>query len=179
MPGNFGESTLKTNLSVAAVAVTAAMTTVALLQLTACATVTEKTTGWLSSNADVIALVDGRILRGEANFAREREATFQLQTSAATIPSLSCFGRLRYTATSSGVVDLACSDGRTFNLVFAPLSPVSGVARDATGGTGNSGFTLTYGLSSEKAAGYLAVPLERLVPAKPPYVAPGGGASLG
>lgn len=151
------------------------LTMATVLLFTGCATVTEKTTGWLSSNSQVIGTLGGRILRGEANFAREREATFQLQTgtvmqadqsadNAKPALNLSCFGQLRHTATRSGVVDLACTDGRTFVLIFTSLSPVSGVARDVSRG---SDFTLTYGLPPEKAAGYLAVPLEQLVPLKP------------
>ncbi len=162
------------NPSVFVVSARAGVLTMAtVLLLTGCATVTEKTTVWLSSNTEVIGTLGGRILRGEANFAREREATFQLQTAA---PSLSCFGPLRYTATRSGVVDLSCSDGRSFVLVFVPLSPVSGMARDMSG---RSDFTLTYGLPPEKAAGYLAVSLERLVPPKSQDVAPAAGANPG
>ncbi len=151
------------------------LTMVTALLFTGCASVTEKTTGWLSSNSQVFGTVGGQILRGEANFVREREATFQLQSgvvmqadqSDVTVKSasnLSCFGRMHYTATSSGVVNLACSDGRTFVLVFTSLSPVSGMARDVSG---SSDFALTYGLPPEKAAGYLAVSLEQLVPLKP------------
>ncbi len=176
------------NPSVFAVSVRAGVLTMAtVLLFTGCATVTEKTTGWLSSNTEVIGTLGGRILRGEANFAREREATFQLQTAVLTqtdpsavdtkpAPSLSCFGPLRYTATRSGVVDLSCSDGRSFVLVFIPLSPVSGMARDMSG---RSDFTLTYGLPPEKAAGYLAVSPERLVLRKSQDVAPAAGASPG
>lgn len=159
----------------------------AVLLFTGCATVTEKTTGWLSSNTEVIGTLGGRILRGEANFAREREATFQLQTvvpaqinpsavDAKPAPNLSCFGPLRYTATRSGVVNLSCSDGRSFALVFVPLSPVSGMARDMSG---RSDFTLTYGLPPEKAAGYLAVSLEQLLPPKSQDVTPAAGANPG
>ena len=129
--------------------------------ITGCTTVVEKTTGWLSSGADVYAVTNGRVLRGTANFARDRRATLEMQ--AAEIPALRCFGALRYTATSSGTITLSCSDGQQVVLPFQELSPLSGTAR----GVGDKeNFGLTYGLPAEKAAGYLGLPEDRLVPPK-------------
>lgn len=125
--------------------------------LAGCASVTKKMTGWFSSNVDVIGVVEGRILRGQATFPSEREATLQLQSS--DTPILACAGVLRYTASRSGVIDLSCNDGRSVLLVFQPVSPLSGAGR---GGAGKAEFALTYGLPPERAAAYLAVPLERL-----------------
>jgi len=135
--------------------------------LAGCASVTKKMTGWFSSNVDAIGVIDGRILRGQATFSSEREATLQLQSSDA--PILACAGVLRYTASSSGVIDLSCNDGRSALLVFQPLSPLSGAGR---GGAGKAEITLTYGLPPEKAAAYLAVPLEQLELPKEEAAAP-------
>ena len=143
-----------------------------LLGLSGCAMVGEKVGGWLSSNSEALAVVDGRVLRGQANFAREREATFQLQTQDQ--PALSCFGTLRFTATTSGVIDMSCNDGRAIALAFQSLGPLSGIAR---GLLGNAAFALTYGLSAERAAAYLAVPADRLMPPKPKDAAPAPSAT--
>lgn len=129
----------------------------ALANLSGCASVNEKVTQWLSSGVDAIAMVDGKILRGKASFSSEREATLQLQSSDR--PSLTCFGALRYTATTSGVVDFSCNDGRTLTTPFQSLSLLSGVGR---GSVGNAEFALTYGLPPQKAASFLGLPADRL-----------------
>ncbi len=122
-----------------------------------CASSLEKVSGWMSSNADALAVLDGQVLQGKMNFAREREGTLQIQTRAG--PILSCSGPLRYTATHAGMLQLNCNDGRIGKLAFSALSPVSGTAR---GNVGTSPVLLTYGLAPEKAVGYLGVPLEML-----------------
>jgi hypothetical protein len=143
-----------------------------LLGFSGCAMVSDKIGGWLSSNSEALAVVDGRVLRGQANFAREREATFQLQTQDQ--PALSCFGTLRFTATASGVIDMSCNDGRALALAFQSLGPLSGIGR---GLLGNVEFGLTFGLSPERAAAYLAVPADRLMPPKPKDAAPAPSAT--
>ena len=142
------------------------------MAMSGCAMVGEKVGGWLSSNSEALAVVDGRILRGQANFAKEREATFQLQTQDA--PALSCFGALRFTATTTGVIDLSCNDGRGVAVAFQSLGPISGTGQ---GLLGNAAFALTYGLSPERAAAYLAVPVDRVAPPKPKDAAPAPAAT--
>ena len=68
-------------------------------------------------------------------------------------------GALRYTATSSGVVNFSCNDGSTGMVPFQSRSVLSGVGR---GSAGNAELALTYGLPVEKAASFLALPIERL-----------------
>ena len=127
--------------------------------LTGCSSVTEKMTGWLSSNVDAIATLNGKILRGKATFPNEREATFYLQSNDA--PRLTCLGALRYTATSSGVVYFSCNDGGTSMVLFQSLSILSGIGR-GLGGVEKTEFALTYGLTTDKATSFLALPIERL-----------------
>ena len=126
--------------------------------LAGCATVAEETTRLFSSNTPAIAVVDGRVLWGVANFTSAREATVQLQN--AEIPSLACSGTLRYTASGSGSVSLACTDGRSITSTFHALSALSGSGSNLAA---SPGFAFTYGLPPEKAAGYLRLPSERLV----------------
>lgn len=132
------------------------------LALVGCASSLEKVSGWMSSNADAFATLDGQILQGKMNFAREREGSLQVQTRSG--PILSCTGPLRYTATKVGSVEVNCNDGKAGRLSFTALSPVNGTAR---GTVGSQPFLLTYGLAPEKAAGFLGVPLEMLATAPP------------
>ena len=131
--------------------------------LSGCAGVGEKLDGWMGSNAKAIAVVDGRILRGQASFTKEREANVVLQSSAGS--SLTCFGPLRFSSSTNGWIDFSCSNGLAVKVNFRSLSPLSGMGR---GLLGSSEFVLTYGLAPEQAAAYLEVPLDSLVepPAK-------------
>lgn len=106
------------------------------------------------------AVLDGHILLGRANFPSEREGTIELQ--AQDRPHLSCFGPLRYTSSTAGVVSLSCNDGRSVRLAFQALSTLSGSGRAALG---SGELALTYGLSPDQAASYLAVPASHLLPA--------------
>ena len=146
------------------------------LSLTACTTITEKARDLLASGADAYAVVDGRVLMGDASFYSDRDARVQVQSTDE--PSLSCYGPLRFTATTSGVVEFNCSNGRTATVYFQALGPLSGAGRGvlddvplgtntANGAKPKPEFVLTYGLAPGKAAGYLAVPADRLVPPKP------------
>ena len=123
-----------------------------------CTSLTEKTTRWLSSDVVAYGVLDARVMRGQANFASEREATLQLQSSGA--PGLSCFGTLRFTASNSGVVDFSCSDGRLLMVPFRSLSVLSGAGR---GLSGQTQMAISYGLPTEKAASFLGLPADRLV----------------
>jgi spore coat protein U-like protein len=131
------------------------------LVLSACVSSLEKVSGWLSSNADIFAVLDGQVMLGKMNFAREREASAQLQTQ--TGPLLACTGNLTYTATQVGLIQMNCNDGRSGRLNFAATGPITGTAR---GLVGNAPMSLTYGLSADKAAGHLGVPIETLAAPK-------------
>ncbi len=129
------------------------------LGLSGCASVGEKVNSVLASNAPATAVVDGRILQGQASFGSEREATVLLQSLES--PYLSCFGPLRYHASSAGSVFLSCSNGLAVTVAFRSLSPLSGAGR---GLLGSSEFSLSYGLEPLQAAAFLEVAPERLVP---------------
>lgn len=125
--------------------------------LLGCAAVSQKTTELFSSNTPATAVFGGRVLWGQANFISPREATLQLQTPDAA--GLACSGALRYTASTAGTVGFSCSDGRSFTVPFQAFSALSGAGRAQIGATD---FSLTYGLPPDKAAGYLALPPDRL-----------------
>ncbi len=138
------------------------------LCLNGCVSVGEKFNSVLASNAAAAAVVDGRILQGQASFTSEREATVLLQSVAE--PSLTCFGPLRYSASSAGSVFLTCNNGLSVTVAFRSLSALSGQGR---GLLGRSEFSLTYGLEPLQAAAFLGVAPERLIP--PAGTAPASG----
>lgn len=127
--------------------------------LSGCVQVGETTSTLLASRTPAIAVFDGRVLHGRAVFTSAREATVQLQETDTA--GLSCSGALRFGATSNGVTNFHCSDGRSGAVPFESLSQLSGAGR---GVVGSAAFAWTYGLPPEKAAGYLALPAERLQP---------------
>jgi hypothetical protein len=147
------------------------LSTVFVAALAGCASSLEKVSGWMSSNADAFSVLDSQILRGKMNFARDREASLQLQTT--TSPVLACSGPLRYTASRVGTVHIDCNDGRSGVLAFSAQSALSGTAR---GNVGTAQMLLTFGLAPDKAAAYLGLPVEVLAPA-PDNSAPGTAAS--
>ena len=130
--------------------------------LSGCAMVVEKGAGWLSSSSAAIAVMGARVLLGEANFSRERVGTLQLKSIDG--PPVNCFGSLRYTATTSGSIDMSCNDGSQFVLPFQEINQLTGTAR---GRAGNQPFGLTYGMPAERAAGYLGMPADKLAAPKP------------
>lgn len=130
--------------------------------LCGCSTIDQTASNVFSSNADASGVFAGRVLLGKANFTTAREATVHLQSDED--PSLNCFGNLRFTATTGGVVGFACSDGSSPAVPFQALSPLRGSGRSQIG---SNVFALTYGLQPEMAAAYLAVPVERLPRPKP------------
>lgn len=158
----------------------ATLVCVGALALGGCTAITEGARGVMASSADAYAVLDGRVLTGDARFYSERDARVQVHSS--DDPTLSCFGPLRFNATTSGVVEFNCSNGRTATVYFQAMGPLSGAGRGVLDdvpqgmpmGTNMANatkprpeFVLTYGLAPAKAVGYLAVPADRLVPPKP------------
>ena len=130
----------------------------AALLLAACSTVDEAASRLFSSNTDAAGVIAGRVMLGRANFTSAHEATIRLQSDDA--PGLSCFGSLRFTATSGGVAGFLCSDGVAVSMPFRAISALRGAGR---GQIGDNMVALTYGLEPDIAAAYLGLPAGRLV----------------
>ena len=143
-------------------------TGVTVLLLSGCVAVSDGMTELSSSRTAAFAVVDGRVLRGEARLSAERAGSVQLQS--ADNPSLTCFGPLMFTATMQGVIRLSCSNGRTVAVSFQSLSPLGGAGRgnmetaDAGAPSRLTDFALTYGLRADQASAYLGVPAASLMP---------------
>ncbi|MCZ8294277.1 MAG: hypothetical protein O9312_12245 [Hylemonella sp.] len=121
------------------------------LLLGGCAAVNDVTMRALATSAPVLAVVGERVLTGEVLLYTDRSGKLQLRSEGE--PALSCMGALRYTATSSGTVNLSCSDGRQAQLPFNALGETSGYS-----GTVSGPISFTYGLAPEPARAWLTPP---------------------
>ncbi len=121
------------------------------LLLGGCAAVNDATMRALATSAPALALVGERVLTGEMLLYTDRSGKLQLRSE--NEPTLNCMGALRYTATSSGTVNLSCSDGRQAQLPFTALGETSGYS-----GTAGGPISFTYGLAPESARAWLTPP---------------------
>lgn len=121
------------------------------LLLGGCAAVNDVTMRALATSAPALAVVGERVLTGEIVLYTDRSGKLQLRSESE--PALSCMGTLRYTATSSGTVNLSCSDGRQAQLPFTALGETSG-----HGGAAGGPISFTYGLAPEPARAWLTPP---------------------
>lgn len=127
------------------------------LLLSGCAAINDATMHVLASSAPALAVVGERVLAGEMLLYTDRSGKLTLESGGES--PLSCMGTLRYTATSSGTVNLRCSDGRQLQLPFTALGESSGY-----GGTAGGPVSFTYGLAPEPARAWLSAPAgKRLV----------------
>lgn len=127
------------------------------LLLGGCAAVNDATMRVLATPSPAWAVVGEQLLTGQALLYTDRSGTLELQT--ATEPALSCMGTLRYTATSSGTVNLRCTNGLQVQLPFTALGEASGY-----GGTAGGPVSFAYGLEPGPARAWLTPPAgKRLV----------------
>lgn len=137
---------------------TLAMSLLLTALLPGCASMNDMTMSLLSSTAPALAVIDARVFAGEVRLYTDRTGTVDL---LAAEPAISCAGNLRYTASTSGVVNLRCSDGSEALLPFTALGETSG---HASGPTARGTASLTYGLPPEQARAWLTAPAgKRLV----------------
>jgi hypothetical protein len=121
------------------------------LLLGGCAAINDATMRALASSASAQAVIGERVVTGEMLLYTDRSGKLQLRSDVA--PALSCMGALRYTATTSGAVNLSCSDGTQARLPFTALSETSGY-----GGMPGGPVSFTYGLAPEPARAWLTPP---------------------
>lgn len=142
--------------------------------LAACALVDERAMWLVSSSAPAIAMVNGQVLVGSLNLRIDHTGSLAVaqpaaepapavspgglapgQAPAVAAPTVSCVGQFRFIATTSGMVDLRCSDGTTTELNVALLSERSGYGY---GQSASGPVSLTFGLEPQAARAYLLVP---------------------
>jgi hypothetical protein len=130
--------------------------------LAGCAKINDAGMQLLSSSSPAVAVVNDTVLTGKAVLFTDRTGTLDLD-SGTQLP-LKCMGNLRFTATRSGVVSLACNDGTTALMTFTTIHETSGYG---TGKTDRGVASFTFGLDREQASAYLKLP-----GSKTPDVAP-------
>jgi len=132
--------------------------------LCGCDTVGTKALSYLSSSTPVLAVVDGVPYQGSATVALDRTGTVQLVSTQA--PERVCSGNFRYTATTTGVLQLYCA-GVPTSMAFIALNELKAYG---WGGSDANPATFTFGMAPEDAAAYLRMPSAPSAPA--PVVPP-------
>lgn len=161
------------------------------LLMGACARINDTGLRIVSTPRDAILVINAQVLRGQVLLVPDRtgRASFAAAEAAppaaaaasaagaagvpssnqattgqivgAPAPIAACFGNLRYTATSSGVLDLRCNEGTNVALPFTLITETRGYAY---GSTDAGTASLTFGLPDEEALAYLRAPAgKRLV----------------
>ncbi len=140
----------------------------AMLGMAACAKLDDRARGYLASNVDVFAIVDGQLLHGEAQIFDNRSGTLSISTGLAVAPVLSCAGRLTRTGTTAALLQMQCSNGNNLTLSAAMLAETQGYGYGQ--GANGQASSLTLGLAPDRAVAYLrAPPGQQLIvlPSKP------------
>jgi len=138
----------------------AALLLVLPLFLGGCARGYDMGANFLASDVPAHAVIGERLLSGRALLYADR--TGSLTLAAPGDAALSCMGSMRYTASSSGMVSLRCSDGTQAQLPFTALGEMSGHASGRTSTQVEA--SLAYGLDPEPARAWLTPPAgKRLV----------------
>lgn len=130
--------------------------------LSGCARLTETGVLLLGTTAPGVAIVNGQLMQGKVELLPDRTGfatlypTVQnISHSAETAPISNCMGRLRFTGTTAGEIDLRCNDGSLATLVFSLISDATGYAY---GQTATGPVSLAFGMRSSDARAYLTVP---------------------
>ena len=132
------------------------------LFLVSCAKINDTAMNLMSSSSPAVAVVNDSLLTGKVVLFTDRTGTLDLQSDKE--PVLKCMGRMRYTATQSGAVNLKCSDGTDALLTFSAIGETSG---HGSGKTARGTAAFTYGMDTSEAAAYLRLPAGKPVDAAP------------
>lgn len=152
-----------------------ALATISILcGLTGCAALNDTGMSVLSTKVLAHAVVDEQLLQGEMVLFPDHTGTValrfepsatgdapQFQSAGRPIgkPVLTnCAGRLRYTASTSGVVDLRCNNGAVADLRMALIGDTRGYGY---GHTATGLASLVFGMTATEALAHLTVPPNR------------------
>lgn len=146
-------------------------TTAVLAVLTGCADLNDTGLAAMSTRVQAYAVVDEQLVQGEMVLFPDHTGTVALRADptavgapaeAASAPGpagkpmlTSCVGRLRYTATTLGSIDLRCNDGAVADLRMALTGDTRGYGY---GQTANGLASLTFGMTPVEARAHLTVP---------------------
>jgi len=139
-----------------------ALAVVMLAGMAGCAQINDAGLAIFSSTLPTVAVVDAQLLQGEIQLFPDHTGTVTLRSGGA--PDLgaaaltSCMGRLRYTSTTTGAIDLRCNGGVTADLKITLLGDTRGYGY---GPTATGMASLTFGLSASETRAHLLVPANR------------------
>lgn len=126
---------------------------VILAGLAGCAMVNDRALRLVSSKSPATLLINGQLMEGSVLLAPDRTGTVEFAAEKGDISR--CGGGLRFTATSTGAIDLRCSDGTALELAYTMLRDTSGYAY----GQSSSGpVSLVFGMSVMDARAFLRLP---------------------
>lgn len=129
------------------------------LVLGGCAKVNDVAMRAMATSSAALAVVGDTVLSGRTVLYTDRSGTLDLQASGDQ--RLTCMGTMRYTTSTSGAVNLRCSDGTQTQLGFTALTETTGHGSGRIPG-GIASFT--YGLDADAARAWLTAPAgKRLV----------------
>lgn len=142
--------------------------------LTACADLNDTGMAVLSTKVQAYAIVDEQLVQGEMQLYPDHTGTITLRADnepdggalqirvpprADGKPVLtSCMGRMRYTSTTAGTVDLRCNDGAMADMRLALIGDTRGYGYGTTA-TGQA--SVVFGMSPVEARAHLTVPPNR------------------
>lgn len=143
--------------------------------LAGCADLNDTGLAVLATRVSAHAIVNEQLVQGEMTLFADHTGTVTLRGQ--TMPSdgsgglalpaqppsgklalNSCVGRLRYTATNTGSIDLRCNDGSVAELRMALIGESRGYGY---GHTATGLVSLTFGLTAVEARAHLTVPANR------------------
>lgn len=126
-----------------------------------CADLNDTGLAALSYKVPAYAIVDEQLVQGEMVLFPDHTGTIRLRAEAVppkhdNKPVLtSCMGRLRYTATTAGVIDLRCNDGAIADLRMALIGDTRGYGY----GTTAAGLaSVAFGYTPVEVRAHLTVP---------------------
>jgi hypothetical protein len=140
--------------------------------LAGCADLNDLGLAALSYKVPAYAIVDEQLVQGELVLFPNHTGTVTLRAEVAPVeaqaavaggmpkPTLkpaitSCVGRLRYTETTAGVIDLRCNDGATADLKMSLIGETRGYGY---GYTANGLASVVFGFTPVEARAHLTVP---------------------
>lgn len=126
----------------------AAMVAFVVFGLFGCAQINDTAFSLFSSSVSAVAIVDGQRLQGEMQVFPNRTGNVRLRAvdtaGSPAGPLTACMGRLRYTAASTGAVDLRCNGGVIADIPMSLLAETRGYGY---GRTASGTASLAFGLS--------------------------------
>jgi hypothetical protein len=127
-----------------------------------CAQLNDAGLAIISSNVPAFAIVDGQLMQGEIQLFPDHTGAVSLQASVSGTTGQSgvtdCVGRLRYTATNTGAIDMRCTGGVAGDLKMTLLGDTRGYGY---GATASGAVSLVFGMTAQESRAYLIPTADR------------------